>query len=238
MDMAHPWPLIIAHRGCPGLAPENTLAGVRAAVEAGADVVEVDVRLSADGVPVIVHDWHLVRIAGRARRVSSLTAAQLGATPVLGSDNTIPTLAAVLDQLDPAGIALDIKDRRAVGAILAVLDRATFTGRVLGWSEHPHVVRDLVSAAHPTIEVGLLRGGRRPRQIRSLLADAVAWRARAVSVDERIVDPAFVSLATSLDLGVYTMVNVASADAIAAVAALGVRGVITDWPNLARRASS
>jgi glycerophosphoryl diester phosphodiesterase len=227
-------PLIIAHRGCPDVAPENTLAGVRAAVAAGADVVEVDVRLSADGVPVIVHDPHLRRIAGRLRRVSRLSAAQLGATRVLGTDQTIPTLADVLEHLDHVGAALDIKDAHAVGAVLDTLDRSAFGGRVLGWSEHRRVIQELVSAGHPSIEVGLLRGARHPHKVAAFLADAVAWRAQAVSVDERIVDPTFVSRAASMGLGVYTMVNAASASAVAAVVGLGVRGVITDWPQLAR----
>jgi glycerophosphoryl diester phosphodiesterase len=226
-------PLVIAHRGFPSAAPENTVAGAMAAVAAGADVVEVDVRLSGDGVPVIVHDWHVRRIGGRFRRVSSLTAGQLGATRVLGTDQTIPTLAAVLEVLGQVGIALDIKDAHAVTPILAVLDRVDFAGKVLGWSQHAQVIHDLVAAA-PSIEVGLLRSARRPRQVASFLADATLWQAQAVSADERIIDHDFVSRAGAMGLGVYTMVNAASTDALARMSALGVRGVITDWPSLAK----
>lgn len=49
-------PLVIAHRTCPRDAPENSLEGIARATELGADVVEVDVRRTADGVPVLVHD--------------------------------------------------------------------------------------------------------------------------------------------------------------------------------------
>ncbi len=228
-------PLIIAHRTCPTQAPENTLAGVRAAVAAGAEVVEVDARLSVDGIPMVIHDAHLLRLGHRARRVSRLSSEELGRVRVLGSNETIPTLSAVLDQLGEVGIAIDVKDRRAVGPLLQVLDETAFAGRVLGWSEHRQAVHDFVAAARPGLEVALLRGGRAPKALAALLGDAAAWGAQAVSVDERIVDDAFVASAASMGLGVYTMVNTKSAEAIREMCALGVRGVITDWPELARR---
>jgi glycerophosphoryl diester phosphodiesterase len=70
-------PLVIAHRGASGLAPENTLAAFRLAVGLGADGVELDVQLSADGQPVVLHDAHLTRTTSGAGAVSSLTLAQL-----------------------------------------------------------------------------------------------------------------------------------------------------------------
>ena len=54
-------PLIVAHRGASGLAPENTLAAFRLAIELGAPAVECDVHLSADGIPVVIHDAQLDR---------------------------------------------------------------------------------------------------------------------------------------------------------------------------------
>ena len=57
-----PWPRIIAHRGGGALAPENTLAAIRKAAEMGFGGVEFDVMLSADAVPVVIHDETLERI--------------------------------------------------------------------------------------------------------------------------------------------------------------------------------
>jgi len=71
------FPLIIAHRGASALAPENTLAAFRRAIDDGADGVEFDVRLSKDGVPVVIHDSTLGRTAGVKKRVVDLTAEQL-----------------------------------------------------------------------------------------------------------------------------------------------------------------
>lgn len=72
-----PPPLIIAHRGASAVAPENTLASFKRAVEVGADGVEFDVRLSRDGVPVVIHDASLLRTTGMNERVAVLTAEQL-----------------------------------------------------------------------------------------------------------------------------------------------------------------
>lgn len=75
-DKGH-FPLIIAHRGASASAPENTLAAFARAVEAGADGVELDVRLSKDGKPVVIHDATLSRTAGISTRVADMTAEQL-----------------------------------------------------------------------------------------------------------------------------------------------------------------
>ena len=68
-------PLVVAHRGHSALFPENTLAAYEAAIAAGADIVETDARLTADGVVVSAHDADIGRIAvardGRKRRGKS-----------------------------------------------------------------------------------------------------------------------------------------------------------------------
>ena len=61
-------PIIVAHRGYAARHPENTLAGVRAALAAGIDHVEVDVLVSSDGVPVLMHDATLAQLSYRPTR--------------------------------------------------------------------------------------------------------------------------------------------------------------------------
>lgn len=107
-------PLIVAHRGASAIAPENTLAAFRQALNAGAEGIEFDVRLAKDGVPVVIHDAKLKRTARAKGKVSEFTSAELAAMDVskwftVGSasdgkpDNTdfqgIPTLASALDYL-------------------------------------------------------------------------------------------------------------------------------------------
>lgn len=106
-------PLIIAHRGASELAPENTLAAFRRAIEDGAEGVEFDVRLAKDGVPVVIHDAALNRVGQIDGRIADFTAEELRAFDVgswfnlykpknsnpLFSAETVPTLRQVLDFL-------------------------------------------------------------------------------------------------------------------------------------------
>ena len=97
-------PLILGHRGASAVAPENTLTAFSQAIQAGADGIEFDVRLSADGVPVVIHDDTLNRTGLMSGVVSALTASQLQQVDV-GSwfgkgafhNERIPTLSAVFD---------------------------------------------------------------------------------------------------------------------------------------------
>lgn len=70
-------PLIIAHRGSSAQAPENTFAAFRQAIEDGADGIEFDVRLSKNGVPVVIHDPTLSRTAMLDGEVAKYTASEL-----------------------------------------------------------------------------------------------------------------------------------------------------------------
>jgi len=70
-------PLIIAHRGASALAPENTLAAFKKAIDDGAEGIEFDVRLSKDGAVVVFHDATLGRVSDRKNLVSSLSAEEL-----------------------------------------------------------------------------------------------------------------------------------------------------------------
>lgn len=111
--------LRLAHRGDWRRAPENSLAAILAALEVpGIDGVEFDVRASADGVPVLLHDETLARVQGRPERVGDLTAAQLG-------EAGVPTLAEVLAAV-PASMFLDVevKDDPGVDGVVSVLEAA------------------------------------------------------------------------------------------------------------------
>src|SRR5215467_3741453 len=70
-------PLVIAHRGASALAPENTLAAFRLALLLGAHGVEMDVHLTTDGVPVVIHDARVNRTTNGSGAVSRLTVSQI-----------------------------------------------------------------------------------------------------------------------------------------------------------------
>jgi glycerophosphoryl diester phosphodiesterase len=70
-------PFVIAHRGASNVAPENTLAAIEQAVALGADGVEVDVRATADGVPLLLHDATVDRTTDGAGDIEALSWAQV-----------------------------------------------------------------------------------------------------------------------------------------------------------------
>jgi|GEM_PF-2337151 len=123
---------IIAHRGAMTHAPENTLASQRLAYELGVDIVEIDVRLSKDGVPVIIHDHTLERTTSGTGLVTALTLQQLkqldaGAWfgPQFAGER-IPTLAEMLEVAKQYNrkVILDIKGDLMAPAVVAVIQQS------------------------------------------------------------------------------------------------------------------
>lgn len=91
-------PCLVAHRGYAARYPENTLPAVEAALRAGACYVEVDVQLSADGMPLLLHDANLKRTAGIDAGIFDLTLEHAKQVHV-DEDVTIPALAALVELL-------------------------------------------------------------------------------------------------------------------------------------------
>ena len=87
--------IIIGHRGAAGLAPENTIASMQAGLDSGADMIELDVRLTRDGIPVLIHDKTTRRTHNENVCVNRTTLADLQADTI---DEPIPTLNDVLHQ--------------------------------------------------------------------------------------------------------------------------------------------
>lgn len=99
-------PLIIGHRGASAVAPENTIAAFREAIAAGADGIEFDVRLTRDGVPVIIHDNSLYRTARLPHRIADLTRSELEQI-----DPSVPSLEQLftLFESNDLGLYLEMK---------------------------------------------------------------------------------------------------------------------------------
>lgn len=129
---------VIGHRGACGHAPENTLASFAAALTLGSSWVEFDVRVSRDGIPVVVHDRTLWRTA-RSPRVVALSRAHK-----LASFN-VPPLVDVLSLLNGRvqGVYVEIKsapDARVVGAIIQQANRSFTQGALVFSSFSPRVL--------------------------------------------------------------------------------------------------
>jgi glycerophosphoryl diester phosphodiesterase len=139
--------LRLAHRGDWRVAPENTIAAMQAALAIkGCDGLEFDVRASADGVPILLHDAGLERVQGVRAAASSLTAGQL-------AQLRVPTLSAVLAAVGRRSF-LDVELKEWVPAVVGVLEAAR-AGPDGG------LERTVISSFHDEIlrEVGRLRPG-------------------------------------------------------------------------------
>ncbi|MDX6356520.1 MAG: glycerophosphoryl diester phosphodiesterase, partial [Streptomyces sp.] len=173
----------VAHRGDPYHHRENTLSSVRSALVKGADVVEIDVQLTRDGVPVLLHDPTLERLWGRPKPVASLTAAEV--ERITGGG--VPTLAAALAELlaHPTGrMLLDMSDPEHVEPTLAAVHAAGATDRVY-WCGLLSAMLT-VRAHDPAAEIAMTwTTSRRPPL--SLLADL---QPRWLNLNFPLVDPA------------------------------------------------
>jgi glycerophosphoryl diester phosphodiesterase len=141
-----PTPLVIGHRGCAGELPENTLAAFAGGLARGAVILESDVHLTRDGVPVLIHDDDVSRCTEGAGRVAALELAELQALdagyrfspdggrsfPERGRGHRVPTLAEAFQAFPGARFNLELKEAapglvEATLALVADAGRATHT---------------------------------------------------------------------------------------------------------------
>ncbi len=193
-------PLRLAHRGDHRRFPENTLAAFRAALAVpGCDGLEFDVRASADGIPVVIHDETLRRVQGLPDRIHDLRAEALAR---LG----VPTLDAVMAQV-PGWAFLDVELKEDVAPVVVDALRAArgpdFAGVAVSSFDANVLVH--VAAAAPSLARWLNAGelGRETIDLAARLrcrAVCVAWSA----IDRRGVDAA---RAAGLDVAAWTVLR-------------------------------
>ncbi|MBO1335979.1 glycerophosphodiester phosphodiesterase [Streptomyces sp. VRA16 Mangrove soil] len=141
----------VAHRGDPYRVRENTLPSLRSALERGADAVEIDVRLTRDGVPVLLHDSTLKRLWRHDRPLSALPAAEVREV----TSGAVPTLAEALDALADARVMVDLPGAtpRAVRTVVGAIRDAGAADRVYYCAGAEAML--MVRAADPAAEIAL-----------------------------------------------------------------------------------
>lgn len=246
-------PLIIAHRGASAHAPENTLSAFQMAIDAGADGGELDVRLSKDGIPVVVHDRNLKRLAGRIEAVSDMTADALSHVDVGSHFNAvhprrersefvgagIPTLAQVLDLFAPSAgvvhVELKIDKKREVlplvNAVCRVIHPSPALPRVVlssfrltALAEAKHILPSVRTSA--LFSPSIMRFIKRRRHMISL---ARAFGANEISPYRSLVTPKFARLTRDIGMpvNIWTSDN---AKWIDKARKLGISAVMTNDP--------
>lgn len=143
-------PMLVAHRGGSKLAPENTMAAFRSAVDDwDADMLELDVRLTADGHVVVIHDETVDRTTDGSGRVADLTLDELqqldagyhfrdldGAHSFRGRGVRVPTLEEVLVECPRIWVNAEAKEARVAGPLSELIGRLGVSDRVLFAAEH------------------------------------------------------------------------------------------------------
>lgn len=239
--------LVIAHRGASGSAPENTLPAFELAAQEGAGAFELDVRLTADGVPVVIHDPTLERTTGirdsvAGRALDDLREMDAGARfspdggrtfPYRGAGVRIPTLTEVLRAFPEMPLLLDIKEARAGEALSQVLLQEGAVDRcVLGAEDRAALA---LFRAAPFVRAAL------PQEIAALYWGTILRRApsaasyRLLSVPARyrgltVPTPGFVASARRIGcpVHVWTVNDPALARRLWGS---GVAGIITNLPD-------
>jgi len=243
--------LVVAHRGADAVAPENTMEAYRLAVEMGADAVELDVHLTADGKLALMHDETVERTTDLTGSIASMTMKQLrtadagyrfeapdGSFPFRGKGLKVPTLPEVLEWL-PAGTGLvvEVKARAATAPTIAALRGSGVreAGAVSIISFDERVIEES-RELDPEIPTGYLLVPSQP--IEAALVYAVEHGHAAVHPwdGDLGLDPSSilqVAAAYGRLMGCY-VVN--DPERMQQLAALGLWGFVTDAPDVGRQA--
>ena len=194
------WPVNVGHRGASVRFPENTLASFRAALEAGAGGLELDVRVTRDGHPVVMHDATVDRTTDGSGAVAGMTLAEVRRLDAGQSDagEPVPTLREVLTEFPGVSVNVDIKDTRLPGAEEIVLDMlrgAGATGRVLVASPSHRLLRRFRKVGGGECDTGASRA-----------EVGVFWGLSLLRL-ERLTRPAYAALQVPISYGPLPLVT-------------------------------
>jgi glycerophosphoryl diester phosphodiesterase len=232
-------PLSIGHRGACAHAHENTLASFRVAAHLGADMWELDARLSRDGVVVVSHDEAVTGTDGRRIVLAEHDAADIARMP-LKRGGYVPSLQEVIDLAieTNCGLYVEVKERAAAAPALALLAKSAVPFAGLGSFDHD-TVRDLVATkgAEPRFPVSVLvRNGEDPF---AAAADTGAeiihlcWE-RASDEPDRLITPDLLARAAREKLAIVIWHEERRA-VLERLMAMPVAGICTDKPEMMNR---
>jgi glycerophosphoryl diester phosphodiesterase len=217
--------LRIGHRGAAGHAPENTLSAIQKGIALGVDFVEIDVRRTADGVLVALHDETVNRTTngkGRVDRLSLQDVKKFNA----GNGEHIPTLEEVLKMAaGRAGLMLELKIKGVAQQTVEAVREAGFKDPVI-YASFLHDELTHVRAADPEASLMVLFG----RLPHTPVARAIEYRPSHVGLRHDTATRRLVDAFHRADLLVFVYTADSPAD-IQHVLSVGVDGVIANFPE-------
>jgi len=227
-----------AHRGDSAHETENTLAAFAAARATGADGVELDVRLDADGEVVVFHDDDLQRLCGRPGRIERLSAGERRALR-LPAGHAVPTLAEAIEAVGPLDLDVELKSPRPgragrlAAAVAGVIRGSGHADHIIVSSFDPIALLQFRRHA-PEIALAYLFHADQALPLRLGLPAPIAGVA-AVHPDERLITAAAVERWHARGYAVNAW-TVDDPGRLRELALIGVDGVCTNDPAAALRA--
>lgn len=232
----HPRPLAFAHRGGAGHFPENSWRAFEHAVRLGYAYLETDAHATVDGTVVAFHDKSLDRVTDRTGRIAQLTAAQVAAARISGTD-PIPLLADLLMAWPGIRFNIDVKDEPAIAPLVEVLRRTncwdrvcltSFSGRRLDATRRL-LPRPVCSSATPA-GIGAIRAG---LPVRVLQAQFAARSVQCAQIPFSMATRSFLARAHAAGLQVHAW-TVNDAATMTSLLDLGADGIMTDQTGMLR----
>ena len=226
--------LRIAHRGASAYAQENSAESLQQAAELGADMVEIDLRVTADDVPVISHDASLKRLYGINESIAELTLAQLASytqrTPIMTFEETVQACSDLR-----LGIYLDIKELNwtAAESVFVTLERYGYFNYTIFGSFRPDYLAE-IKAHRPKAVTSILFSSVHVDPValaRSINADYVhpCWENRAPQ-PHKLLTHSWIEQVRQADLGIVCW-HEERPEEIAALWNLGVDAICSDTPE-------
>jgi len=214
---------IYAHRGVSAEFPENTLAAFRRALELGVDGIELDVHLSADGVPVVMHDETVDATTNGSGAIAVMTVAELKSLDA-GNGERVPTLAEVIELVGGAvHVNIEVKAATAGHVVLTVTD--AFPSLRFAISSFNHDVLRAIRAERDDVELWPLA----PCLSDGLLDVAADLKSTQVNLWDAMVNRDVVDACVRSRLGVWVW-TVNDPIRVDELVALGATGICTDDP--------
>ncbi len=233
--------LAIAHRGASAVAPENTLLAIRLAANMGADMVEMDVRLTADGVPVVIHDANLQRLAGRGINIADMTAEEVQSVEIRQGQR-VPTLDEALRLCRELAIGayLELKEPGTPIASALLVRQTDMTFHTIFSSFHPDLLLE-VKQVLPHAYTAILFHDVDVDPLRLAQASNAnyvhpAWE-KAAPRPDFLLTRSWVERVHAQDLGVITW-HEERPNVVRALRHIGVDGICSDRPDVITLAKS
>lgn len=221
--------LVIGHRGSAGTKPENSIAGLREALRVGADMIELDVRITKDKHVILAHDWHMFNTHHKFDFIRRHTLRELRKRTA-GSDHPVVTIEQVIKECyGKILLNIELKERGAVMPLLDALEpylrRKDDWDNILFSAFNPLILRRLRKRA-PYASLSMLHY-RNPLNF-------MAWHRildlSAVGFHRLYITSLSLEVAKRLGLFTYAY-TVNRTDAAEKLVNRGIDGIVTDYPG-------